>query len=198
MPRQSRLRLAGTPFHLIQRGHNRGPCFFRDQDYQRYLRDLFVLGREHRVAIHAYVLMTNHVHLLVTPRERDGMSALMKSLGQSHTQYVNRSRGRSGSLWSGRFRSHLIDTEEYLLLCHRYGECNPVRARMVRHPGAYRWSSFRGNALGAPDPLLTLHPCVEALGNTIAERRAAYRDLFLEDLPLGILQKIRTAANGRT
>ena len=196
MPRRARPRLAGAPFHLIQRGHNRNQCFFRDQDYQRYLGDLAVLAIEHRVSIHAYVLMTNHVHLLATPQDEDGLSALMKPLGQSHAQYVNRNRARSGCLWGGRFRSCLVNTERYLLVCHRYIECNPVRAGMVRHPGAYRWSSHRGNAFGAPDPLLTPHPSIEALGHTLDERQAAYRDLFLEDLPPGVIQQIRTAANG--
>lgn len=140
--------------------------------------------------------MTNHVHLLVTPEDADAIGALMKSFGQQYAQYFNRARGRTGSLWEGRFRSCLVDREVYLLTCHRYIEMNPVRAGMVERPDDYRWSSYRGNALGAPDLLLTPHPVVTDLGRTREERQAAYRELFREDLPLKVLDEIRGASRG--
>lgn len=140
--------------------------------------------------------MTNHVHLLLTPRAPDGVGLMMKFLGQAYVQYVNRSYQRSGSLWEGRFRSCLVDRENYLLQCHRYIECNPVRAGMVRHAGAYRWSSYRANALGAPDPVVTPHQAVVALGATADERRAAYRGLFEQELGPEVIEEIREVTNG--
>jgi putative transposase len=196
MPRRPRLRVAGVPFHVIQRGNNRTACFFRDEDYQRYLNDLRAQARKHGVAIHAYVLMTNHVHLLATPQNPDGVGLLMKFLGQLYVQYVNRSYRRTGSLWEGRFRSCLVDTEGYLLYCHRYIECNPVRAGMAKRPGDYPWSSYRANAEGADDPLLTAHAVVQALGRTPVERQAAYRELFRQDLEPGVVDQIRDTTNG--
>jgi putative transposase len=195
MPRRPRLRLAGIPFHVIQRGNNRSPCFFKEGDYYRYLGELGQLSRAQGVAIHAYVLMTNHVHLLATAQHEDGIPQLMKFLGQRYVQYVNRKHERSGSLWEGRFRSCLVDTESYLLTCHRYIETNPVRAGMVRHPADYRWSSYRANAEGWPDPLLSPHDVVKMLGRDADERRAAYRELFLEDLAEEQLERIRNTTN---
>jgi putative transposase len=189
MPRRARLCLADVPFHVIQRGHNRNPCFFREEDYRRYLDELGVQALRHGVGIHAYVLMTNHVHLLATPPDADALGLFMKSLGQRYVHYVNRSYERTGTLWGGRFRSCLVDSESYLLVCHRYIECNPVRAGMVATPGAYRWSSYRANALGASDPVLTPHPCVAALGKN------AYRDLFLQELDSAMLDRIRDTTN---
>jgi putative transposase len=196
MPRRLRLRLAGMPFHVIQRGNNRSDCFHRDADHVRYLRDLQSQALEHGVAIHAYVLMTNHVHLLMTPRDSDGVGSLMKALGQRYAQYLNRAYQRTGSVWDGRYRSCLVDTESYFLTCHRYIECNPVRAGMAADPAAYRWSSFRANALGQPDEIVTAHSCVLALGRTPAEREAAYRELFDRELPTGMVDEIRKATNG--
>ena len=157
MPRRARLRIADAPLHIIQRGNNRNACFFADYDYGCYLHHLGELAARHACAIHAYVLMTNHVHLLLTPRGPDGASLLMKHLGQRYVQYVNRVYKRSGTLWEGRFRSSIVQAETYLLRCLRYIELNPVRAGMVDSPGAYRWSSFRANALGERNPLLTPH-----------------------------------------
>jgi len=191
MPRLPRPRLADMPFHVIQRGNNRAACFFCDGDRRRYLEDLRIQALRHGVSVHAYVLMTNHVHLLVTAREPEGVSKLMKFVGQLYAQYVNRRYERSGSSWDGRFHSRLIDSESYLLQCHRYVECNPVRASMVRHPGAYRWSSYRANALGAPDPLVTPHPLIRALGRTDAESQAAYRELFLQELESAFVDHVR-------
>lgn len=196
MPRHARLRLAGIPFHVIQRGNNRSNCFFSERDYGRYLAYLQMLTRKHRVAVHAYVLMTNHVHLLMTPEAADGIGLVMKFLGQLYVQYVNRAHERSGSLWEGRFRSCLVDNESYALRCHSYIENNPVRAGMVGDPGDYPWSSYRANALGHPDALLALHPSVEALARSSTERQAAYRKLFADQLDPAAVAEIRAMTNG--
>jgi len=196
MPRRLRLRIAGFPFHVIQRGNNRSPCFHRDRDYERYLEYVRDLGAKHGVAVHAYVLMTNHVHLLMTPGDEDGVAHVMKGIGQSYAQYANRAYGRTGSRWDGRFRSCLVDSETYLLTCYRYIECNPVRAGLVRDPGEYAWSSHRANALGVPDPVVTPHSCVEELGRAPAERQAAYRKLFCDELAPAVIAEIRSSTNG--
>lgn len=195
MPRRPRLRIADVPFHVIQRGNNRSPCFFTQADYYKYLAELGQLSRQHGVAIHAYVLMTNHAHLLMTARHADGVPLLMKFLGQRYVQHVNRKHERTGSLWEGRFRSCLVDTDSYFLTCHRYIETNPVRAGMVAHPADYRWSSYRANAEGMPDALLSPHPVICALGRTSNERRAAYREMFEEDLTPRELDRIRGTTN---
>lgn len=142
MPRRARLRVAGLPLHLIQRGNNRSACFYADEDYTLYLHHLGELARKFRCAVHAYVLMTNHVHLLLSPVREDGPSLLMKHLGQRYVQYINKTYRRSGTLWEGRFRSSIVQERGYLLRCYRYIELNPVRAGMVRHPRDYRWSSY--------------------------------------------------------
>jgi len=146
MPRRARLRLAGLLLHIMQRGNNRTACFFADEDYALYLHHLKELSRKFRCAVHAYVLMTNHVHLLLTPAREDGPSLLMKHLGQRYVQYVNRTYRRSGTLWEGRFRSSIVQERGYLLRCHRYIELNSVRAGMVMHPRDYCWSSYCSNA----------------------------------------------------
>ena len=196
MSRRPRLRLAATPFHVIQRGNNRSSCFHSDADRLEFLDCLGAQARRHRVAIHAYVLMSNHAHLLMTPEEADGVSLVMKFVGQHYVQYFNRIHERTGSLWEGRFRSCLVGRESYLLTCHRYIEMNPVRAGMVRHPADYRWSSYRANALGIFDPLLSAHPCITALGPTPHERAAAYRELFIDEPERSLIDEIRGATNG--
>jgi len=195
MPRRARLRIAGAPLHIIQRGNNRGSCFFSDHDYGCYLHHLEELAARYTCAIHAYVLMTNHVHLLLTPARPDGASLLMKHLGQRYVQYVNRVYERSGTLWEGRFRSSIVQTETYLLRCQRYIELNPVRAGMVDAPGAYRWSSFAANALGHCSTLVTPHSRFLALGAHESSRRAAYLELFRDELESHELEEIRTSAN---
>lgn len=180
---------------VIQRGNNRGTCFFADEDYIVYLRHLRELAARFACSVHAYVLMTNHVHLLLTSRELDGASILMKHLGQRYVQHVNRSYKRSGTLWEGRFRSSIVQVEIYLLRCQRYIELNPVRAGMVEYPADYRWSSFRANAMGRPDHLITPHPAYLALANDDTVRRSAYLEMFRSVLDTNELGQIRSAGN---
>jgi putative transposase len=196
MPRRARLTLPNVPMHLIQRGNNRQACFFADVDYHRYLDWLTEYAGKTGCRIHAYVLMTNHVHLLVSAGFGGGVSAMMKALGQRYVQYANRTYRRSGSLWEGRFRSCLTQEEAYLLACQRYIELNPVRAGMVDHPGDYQWSSYRVNALGEDSPLVIPHPVYEALGVEPEVRRQAYRALFRCELERGLVDAIRKASNG--
>jgi putative transposase len=171
-------------------------CFAREREHRVYLALLDELADLHGCSVHAYVLMTNHVHMLVTPRAEDSVSYLMKNLGQRYVQYVNRKHSRSGPLWDGRFKSCIVDSERYLLTCLRYIELNPVRAGMVRHPREYPWSSYLANAEGQPSDFLVPHPQCLALGKTDEERRSVYRALFEEEMPAAMLQRIRDATNG--
>lgn len=196
MPRQPRLRLPNTPLHLIQRGNNRCACFASDEDCCFYLDLLTEIGNKVGVAVHAYVLMTNHVHLLVTPQDADGVSQLMKRLGQRYVQYFNRAYQRTGTLWEGRFRSCLVGEEMYFLGCHRYIEMNPVRAGMVKFPEEYRWSSYRANAHGDASLMIQPHPVYIGLGLTDKERQATYRELFRHELEPGQVDNIRRATQG--
>lgn len=196
MPRRARVVLPGLPMHLIQRGNNRQACFYSDDDYLFYLDWLARYSREAGCAVHAYVLMTNHVHLLITASMAGGAGEMMKRLGQRYVQYVNRTYRRSGTLWEGRFRSCLTEEESYVLGCYRYIELNPVRADMVEHPGEYRWSSYRSNAQGEASDLLRPHVCYQALGGDEPRRQAAYRELFRYQLDPGLVDEIRGATNG--
>ncbi|HKI65137.1 MAG TPA: transposase [Burkholderiales bacterium] len=181
--------------HIIQRGNNRSACFHRDADYLVYLDHLRELSRRHGCEIHAYCLMTNHVHLLATPRAAKACALLMKNLGQRYVQYINRSRERTGTLWEGRFRSCIAQSERYVLACYRYIELNPVRAGMVAHAGDYRWSSHCANAAGAGQAWLVPHPEYLALGIDDHARRAAYRTLVESGLGADQLKEIRRATN---
>lgn len=196
MPRRARLTLPGVPLHIIQRGNNRQACFFADEDYRFYLDWLKQYADKGGCRVHAYVLMTNHVHLLLSTDRTVGAGALMKALGQRYAQYVNRTYRRSGTLWEGRFRSCLTQAESYLLACQRYIELNPVRAGMVEHPAEYRWSSYRANAQNEADVLVTPHPVYRALGADAASRQAAYRELFRYELDPGLVEEIRRATTG--
>lgn len=196
MPRRARLSLAEVPLHLIQRGNNRQACFYADDDARCYLGWLHEYAVKTQCRVHAYVLMTNHVHLLLTPATAGGAGQLMKALGQRYVQHINRTYGRSGTLWEGRFRSCLTQEEDYLLACQRYIELNPVRAGIVEHPAEYRWSSYRANAQGEADPLLTPHALYLALGASVDERLAAYRELFRHELDPGVVDAIRQATHG--
>jgi putative transposase len=196
LPRRARLSLPHVPLHIIQRGNNRQACFFADEDYRFYLDWLGKHADKTGCRVHAYVLMTNHVHLLISTERSEAPGALMKGLGQRYVQYVNRTYRRSGTLWEGRYRSCLTQEEDYLLACQRYIELNPVRAGMAEHPAEYRWSSYRANAQGEADALLKPHPLYEALGPDMASRQAAYRELFRYELEPGLVDEIRRATHG--
>jgi putative transposase len=196
MPRKARLRAPGLPLHVIQRGNNRTECFRTPADHAMYLRLLSEARERESCVIHAYVLMSNHVHLLVTAASRDGVSRLMKRVGQAYVPYFNRTYGRTGTLWEGRFRSSIVDSDRYLLACYRYIELNPVRAGMVERPGEYRWSSYGANALGRKDDLVTPHAVYLSLASSFEARLASYRNLCGTDLTDDELNDIRAAANG--
>ena len=196
MPRRPRVVLPHIPLHLIQRGNNRQVCFVADEDYLFYLDWLKEFAGKAGCRIHAYVLMTNHVHLLVSADRAESPGQLMKALGQRYVQYFNRTYRRSGSLWEGRYRSCLTQAEDYLLTCQRYIELNPVRAGMVEHPADYRWSSYRANAQGEENALVTPHEMYLGLGTTEASRLTAYRELFRYELEPGLVDQIRQASNG--
>lgn len=193
MPRRPRIKLAGLPQHIVQRGINREPCFFAEEDYHCYLHWLEKAAADWHCVIHAYVLMTNHVHLLVTPETEAGIAKLMQAVGRRYVQYINRIYKRTGSLWEGRYKSSLIQAETYLLTCMRYIELNPVRAGMAQDPSQYRWSSYRHNGLGQSDPRLTPHPLYLALDRNDADRQTTYRALFRCELDEDALGDIRLA-----
>jgi putative transposase len=196
MPRRPRITLPGVPLHLIQRGNNREACFFTDEYFRIYLDWLNECAKDSGCVIHAYALMTNHVHLLLTPQTTNGAGRLMKRLGQRYVQYFNRSYRRSGTLWEGRFRSCLTQEEDYVLGCYRYIELNPVRAKMVSHPAEYPWSSYRVNAQGESSKLITPHSIYNSLGTEEVTRKASYRELFRYHLDPGLIDEIRAATNG--
>ncbi len=174
--------MPGVPVHAFQRGHNKAPVFFEDEDYLVYLRFLKAAADDLDCQLHAYVLMTNHVHLLVTPETSDAISLLFQSVGRHYVPYINKTYGRRGSLWEGRYKACLIDADSYLLACMRYIELNPVRAGMVKHPAQYRWSSYACNALGADNALITPHSLYQDLGLTDVSQREAYSGPF--DIPI--------------
>jgi len=176
MPRSARLVLPGIPLHVIQRGVNRAALFIDDEDRRHYLRLLRNACRKQAVAIHAFVLMGNHVHLLITPSTVEGLAPAMRQCGQNYVQYFNKRHVRSGTLLEGRFKSCLVDSDGYLLMVHRYIELNPVRAAMVAFPEEYRWSSVRVYLGLEHNPMLTTHPCYTLLGPTPEARANAYSE----------------------
>lgn len=196
MPRQARLVVPGVALHVIQRGNNRQTCFRSDNDFLLYLLHLRELTSKHGCAIHAYCLMTNHVHLLVTPSAEHALALLMRDLGQRYVQYFNRAYGRTGTLWEGRYRSCITESVSYVLACYRYIELNPVRAGLADSPGRYAWSSYRANSGNGEDRLLTEHPEYARLGSDLASRQNAYRGLFESTIGPNLLACIREATNG--
>jgi len=180
MPRRRRMYLRDVPCHVVQRGNNRLPTFFSTGDYRYYLDCLAEACATHAVALHAYVLMTNHVHLLMTPRDRpEGVSRVMQSLGRRYVYHVNGQLGRTGTLWEGRHKASLVAADSYLLACSRYIELNPVRAGMVDRPDDYHWSSHASNAYGRVGPCpIEPHPAYSGLGEDRRACRKAYRELF--------------------
>ena len=195
MPRPPRAVIAGEVFHLIQRGNNRGACFVDDEDREYYLGALLRASRRAHCDVHAYVLMKNHVHLLVTAGDAESPARMMKTLGCTYVRHFNERYERTGTLWEGRYRSSRIDSERYFLQCSRYIELNPVRAGLVGLPAEWRWSSFRSNGDGQPDALVRPHALYLTLGNSSSTRRVAYRALFTTPLAQHVIDAIRRATN---
>ena len=195
MARLPRFMIPGQPQHVILRGNNRTEIFCADSDYLFYLEKLQLACDKHGCTIHAYVLMTNHVHLLISPSREPSLPKAMQMLGRYYVQYYNHCYQRTGTLWEGRYKATLIDTEAYLLTCMRYMELNPVRAGMVSHPSEYPWSSYHHNALGRTDDLVTPYLEYQRLGKTDEERQAAYRQLFKHHIPERSVNEIREATN---
>ena len=195
MPRAPRLVVPGNPVHVIQRGNNRTSTFGSTEDFALYRETLLSASQRFACMIHAYVFMSNHVHLLLTPEDVSGLSWLMQAIGRRYVRYINTRYGRTGTLWDGRFRSSLIDSERYFLACTRYIELNPVRAGMVARPSQYRWSSYGRNAHGRTDDLITPHTLYTALGTTSVERCTAYRALFQTPMKPATINAIRRATN---
>ena len=193
MPRRARIQIPGYPMHIVQRGHNRAACFLEPSGYELYLGLLNELHERFGCQIHAFVLMTNHVHLLVTPERKDSASELMRRVNLRFVQAMNRRYGRTGSGWEGRFWSSVIDTRSYFMTTHRYIELNPIRAGLVKRPENYLWSSHAANAFGVPCPFIRAHAVYLALGSHTDRRRAAYRNLFREKLEDKDLDRIRHA-----
>lgn len=193
MPRRPRIDLPGVSQHVIQRGVDRQPVFFSDEDCQFFLDWLGRYAKKRNIALHAYCLMTNHVHLLLSAPSVGALGGLMQDMGRRYVQYVNRTYRRSGGLWQGRYKASYVQSEHYLLTCMRYVEFNPVRAEMVQTPGEYQWSSYRANALGKEDQLLTPHDQYSALGLTAEARQQSYRDLFASEVDEPAWNLIRTA-----
>ncbi|MEJ2310644.1 MAG: transposase [Gammaproteobacteria bacterium] len=195
MARLPRFVLPGEPQHVIQRGNNRDIIFVSEDDYHFYLEKLEEACQRFGCQVHAYVLMTNHVHLLITPEEEHSISQVMQSLGRVYVRYFNDRYQRTGTLWEGRYKATLLDSETYLLTCYRYIELNPVRAAMVQLPGEYPWSSYRCNATGEVDSLIVPHDLYLRLGNTRESRCEQYRALFQAHIHDATLEEIREATN---
>lgn len=195
MARKQRVSSVGVPEHIIQRGNNRQAIFACEEDMQAYVGWLKTYSKKYKVSVHAWVLMTNHVHLLCTPSSVNGISQMMQSLGRMYVTYFNRSYKRTGTLWEGRFKSCLVQEETYLMQVYRYIELNPVRASMVDDPAAYFWSSYQCNALGKKSDLLTPHSIYTRLGTNEQERQLAYRGLFVHQIEGKFLEDIRKVTN---
>jgi putative transposase len=195
MARLPRFVIPGQPQHVIIRGNNRQPIFCDDSDYRFLLEKMSQACEKHDCEIHAYVLMTNHIHLLITPQTEQSIGKAIQSVGRYYVQYFNYMYRRTGTLWEGRYRATLIDSDQYLLLCSRYIELNPVRANMVAHPSEYPWSSYRFNALGQNDDCVTADLLYLQLGETLAQRLAAYRALFKSRISDKTLDEIRACTN---
>jgi putative transposase len=193
MPRTARVVLPAYPHHVVQRGHNLQVCFADSADYARYLATLAEFKEKLDVKVYAWCLMTNHVHLLLEPRNATSLGLLMKRLAGRQTQYHNRLEQRRGTLWEGRYKSSLVQNESYLLACCRYIELNPVRACIVAAPEDYPWSSCRARLGYASSTILDLHPCYQDLAAEEATRRERYGRFLRSAIPDGEWALIRTA-----
>ena len=195
MPRQPRYFVPGFSQHVVARGVNRDPVFFDTGDYSLYLRVLREAVEEHDCCVHAYVLMTNHVHLLVTPQTESAIPRVFQAIGRRYVQAINRRYDRTGTLWEGRYKACIVDTAKYLLTCYRYIELNPVRAGLVALPEHYPYSSYASNALGKNDPLVTPHAEYVALAASSTARHDVYRRLFSDAIGKERLRAIRECTN---
>jgi len=198
MPRKPRFFVSGIANHIIQRGNNKEIIFVEEEDYVKYQTILNEASSKHSVKIHAYVLMTNHIHLLATAETTNGISLMMQQTGRYYVPYINHKYSRTGTLWEGRFKSSLVDDDLYVLACMRYIEMNPVRAHMVKAPQYYKWSSYHSNVRGTYDPLISEHVSYEGLAKSRKKQQETYRDLFLEHLDEKILADIRNCAQTGT
>jgi putative transposase len=196
MPRPLRLILPGVAAHIRQRGNNKAACFVEDADRLVYLAQLRELCKTLDCALHAYCLMTNHVHLLLTPVSIAACSSLMRDLGQRYVQYFNRRHKRTGTLWEGRYRSSVVESAHYVFACYRYIELNPVDAGMVQHPSAYLWSSYAANSGMRADPSLSPHVEYLGLASDAEKRHASYRALLEQRLDEALRRAIREALDG--
>jgi putative transposase len=194
MPRKQRMYQPGIPSHIVQRGNDRKPCFFEYENYLFFLDCLENAIRRYQVAVHAYVLMTNHIHLLMTPSTESGISRVMQLVGNRYVQYINKKYGRTGTLWEGRHKASLVDAQRYLLTCYRYIEMNPVRAGMVGHPGDYRWSSYRHHVGESRSSIIEDHEVFQRLAPTTSQRILYYQSLFRDGLDIHELEAVRKAA----
>lgn len=198
MPRKPRFFLPDVPNHVVQRGRNRDPIFFESSDYYFYLDKLREALDKYQVSLHAYVLMTNHVHLLISAPTENAISQLMQFVGRHYVPYVNKKYGFSGSLWEGRFKSSLIESERYLLACMRYIELNPVRAKMVYAPEDYVYSSYHANALSEPNILITPHDEFTKLSDNPIVRGQCYAEFFNQALSDDLQENIRSGTASGT
>jgi putative transposase len=195
LPRHPRFCPRDFPVHVIQRGNNRQAIFTSDKDIAAYAYWLAEGAEKFELFVHGWVFMTNHVHLLLTPRQDESVSRLMQSLGRRYVGYFNYAYARTGTLFEGRFRSSLVQDDEYFLTCLRYIELNPVRAGMVMDPGDYRWSSYRDHAYGLRTRMWSPHTNYLALGNHAKDRQSAYRVMINEALEVDVVAKIRHCVN---
>ncbi len=195
MARLPRYFVKGVPLHIILRGNNREPIFANDEDCQFFKESLFDAATRHDVSIHAYVFMTNHIHLLASPGTEDSIPKTLQSVGRRYVQYFNFRYQRTGTLWEGRYRATVVDVERYLFECMRYIELNPVRAGMVANPGDYAWSSYQANAHGKDDALVAAHSLYRRLAGQERERLAAYRALFKTAMDQEVMDTIRDCTN---
>lgn len=191
MARLPRYFAAGVPQHVILRGNNRQAIFAGDEDCRFFKETLLEAAQRFGLAIHAYVFMTNHIHLLASPETADSLPKTLQSLGRRYVQYFNYRQQRTGTLWEGRYRATVVEEERYLFECMRYIELNPVRAGMVAHPGEFAWSSYQANSHGSFDALVTPHLLYLQLGSNEAERQAAYQNIVKEPLDAEQLKVLR-------
>ncbi len=198
MARQPRLALPGYPHHVIQRGNNRQPIVLDETDRKMLYSLWLEESLRHKVAVNAYVLLDNHFHMLLTPPSDEAMSLMMQSVGRTYVRYFNKRHDRSGTLWEGRYKSSLVDSEAYLLTCMAYIDLNPVRAGAADSPEAFNWSSYKHLSGQKIDKLVTPHALYWGLGNTPFAREAAYAEFVAGGLSL-VTQKDLTesALKGR-